>query len=706
MPTRLIVVFGALICAFAARASHDETIGARFVDVRGADVGLCLDHGAPCASLQYALKAAQPGNTVKVGAGIFDLRNVDPESFLHGPVHATGGFSDDDHYESSRPEVVRSVAAGIESRYRAALAVRGFYWAEDVAAAERGAVYFGGGAALQASQSAPAVCVQGLAGQFPCRNVDFQSQISLAQFSSRPTSAANVWGFVDLNDNREYAVIGLRNGTAVVDVTDPVNPREVGTVTGNSSAWREIKIYQVLDTTANRWRAYAYVSTEAAGSGIQTIDMSGLPASVTLASTISDTSRQHTLYVSNIAYDTNVVLPGQQAFLYAAGSNVNSGAWRAYSLADPARPQLLGAAPTGSQYMHDSTSLLITDSRTSQCAAGHNPCEVLADFNENTVDLWDVTDKLVPVLLSSTGYVNVRYTHSGWPSADQRYLFIHDELEELQFGLNTQIYTMDLTNLRAPTVAVSYRGTTTTTDHNGYTKGNYYYVSHYRRGLVVFDVSSPNALTEVANFDNYLAPAANAAGTDGTWGVYPFLPSGNILLSDIENGLFVVKDTLATLGQSAGRLGFVVATASATESAGSVAVRVQRVAGSVGAVSVQYATADGTATAGIDYTAASGTLNWGIGDLAEKTITVTLQNDSAVENTETFRINLTSFGGGASVDGAAFLDVSITDDDVAAPPPSSGGGGGGGDMGWSALVLLAVCLVIPLIVRIRRASAP
>src|SRR5688572_19571436 len=183
-----------LTLAGNAAASHDESVGARFVQPGGVDAGNCLDHHAPCVSIQYALARAEFGNTVKVGSGIFDLSGVDPETFLHGPVHATGGYGDADHYYESRPLAVQSIVVGVDARYRNALAVRGFYWAESVDAARRGVFTFAGGAALQETQAVAAQCVQGMAGQFPCRNLDFQSQISLAQFSSRPISAANVWG--------------------------------------------------------------------------------------------------------------------------------------------------------------------------------------------------------------------------------------------------------------------------------------------------------------------------------------------------------------------------------------------------------------------------------------------------------------------------------------------------------------------------------
>ncbi len=685
-----VVALTLLALASGAAASHDESVGARFVQPGGVDAGNCLDHHAPCVSMQYALAQAEPGNTLKVGAGIFDLRGVDPETFLHGPIHASGGYGDADHYYESRPLEVQSIVTGVDARYRNALAVRGFYWAESVAAAQRNEFSLAGGAALQQTQAAAIACIQGSAGQFPCRNLDFASQVPLAQLSSRPVSAANVWGFVDLNDNREYAILGLRNGTAIVEVTDPAAPREVVTIPGNSSPWREVKVYQVFDTGANRWRAFAYVATEAANSGIQTIDMSGLPLTAGLASTNLDTGSQHTLYVSNVDYATNAALPGLTPVLYVAGGNLNGGSWRAYILANPTFPQLLSNAPT-TRYMHDSTSFVVTDARTAQCAPGHNPCEVLVDFNVEAVELWDVTNKTQPVLLGTGTNPNNRYIHSGWPTANATHLIFHDELEEIQLGLPTRLYTLDLANLNAPTVQVSHTGPTTTTDHNGYVRGTSYYVSHYRRGLVVYDTADPNALVEIAHFDNYLTPSANSAGTDCAWGVYPFLPSGTLLVSDIENGLFMLRDQTRNLDANAGRLGFGELSVTAGESAGTINVRVQRTLGRSGSVSVQYATSAGSATEGADYTAASGTLSWPAADLADKVIAIPVMNDTSVESAETLTLTLSGLTGGAALDGAPTLTVTISDNDTAAPP--SGGGGGGGSSDLALLALLAGVLL-------------
>jgi choice-of-anchor B domain-containing protein len=693
---RRYLLWMTLLFTGAVAWAHDDTVGARFVMPDGANASNCLDHDSPCQTIQFALGQAQAGNTVKVGAGIYDMSGVDPESFLFGTNKAAGGYREDDHFHDSDPDANRTILIGVDARYRSAMAKQGFTWAADRASAERGLVDTTPAPALQSVQSAVTTCSQGFAGQFPCRNVDFLAQIPLNSFSTQPVSAANLWGFVDLNDNREYAVIGLRNGTAVVDVTDPANPREVATVPGNASAWREVKIYQYRDVPANRYRAYAYISTEAPNSGLQVLDLSGLPNAVTLATTLHDTGRQHTLYVSNIDYGTNVVIPGAEAFLYAAGSDQNGGAWRVYNLANPAQPQLITAAPVGSQYMHDSTGLYITDSRTSQCEPGHSPCQVLVDYNENTVDLWDVTNKSQPVKLSSTTYPSVEYTHSGWPTADQRFLFVHDELEEIRRGLSTQIYTMNLDNLRAPTIVTSYQGATTTTDHNGYSKGNFYYTSHYRRGLVVFDATTPNQLREVAHLDTFLTPAPNSSGTDGAWGVYPFLPSGTIVISDISNGLFVLRDKAATLAGSAGQIGFIGTAATVSENAGTATVRLQRNGGYMGAVSIQYATSDGTATTGSDYTSTSGTLTWDAFDASERSFTVPIANDSQIESDETITVTLSNAAGGAAIEGSPTYTLTLGNDDVAAtpPPPASSGGGGGGAIGGDLLFVLFTLLGI------------
>ena len=236
--------------------------------------------------------------------------------------------------------------------------------------------------------------------------------------------------------------------------------------------------------------------------------------------------------------------------------------------------------------------------------------------------------------------------------------------------------------------------------------GTYYYVSHYRRGVVVYDAADPTQLVEVAHFDNYVTPSTNIAGTDGAWGVYPFLPSGNLLVSDIENGLFVLRDHVQTLNQNIGRVGFRVLAANGAESAGSIRVPVQRVGGLAGNVSVQYTVTAGSATDGVDYTASSGTLSWGVGNNGDKDIVIALQDDTAVEGAETLTVTLSAPTNGATLDGLSILTVTINDNDTTPPPapPPSGGGGGGGSTDFVLLALLGSALLAARARRGRRTA--
>ena len=391
---------------------------------------------------------------------------------------------------------------------------------------------------LSFKELAPSSCSGGFSGEYPCQGIDFMSRVALSSFNGNPASASNLWGYVDLDDNREYAIIGLRNGTGVVDVTDPANPVVVETIIGVTSQWREVKVYQFWNDAASRWDAYAYVTTEGAGGGIQILDLTQLPNSVSLAATWTGVSTSHTDQISNIDFSTNVSNnPAFPPILYISGAN--TGGLRFVSLANPTSLSEVGFW-TGT-YSHDTYPHVFTDARANQCAPGHNPCEVVFSFAGTAgLKIIDVTNKSAPVTLSTLTYSQLGYVHSGWISNDGNYLFLHDELDEQNFGGNSRIRTINITSLTAPTVSTIYTGPTLAIDHNGYTIGNKFYFSNYTRGIGVLDVTNPNAPVQLSFFDTY--PTSNSATFNGAWGIYPFLPSGNILISDIQRGLIVVRE--------------------------------------------------------------------------------------------------------------------------------------------------------------------
>lgn len=553
----LIALVASPLSSALAHQNHDHK---SYVSPKGVDQGDCATPQRPCRTITYALtKVPGKGNEVRVAAGeyFFDAQEV--LSLVGETVLVTGGWTMGDLFGAQDVKANPTYIAGIPARYRERLLARGFVRIEDrdgiedetdiAPGANEPIIY----TELE-TPSARQNCVNGMAGIFACEGIDFMGSVALSQFvngsGTAATSGSNLWGHVDLNTNREYAVIGVNNGTGVVDVTDPVNPVLIGTVTGPTSQWREVKVYQYRDEAANRWKAYAYISTEAgANVGLQIIDLNRLSdptPSVSLAATIgSDFTRSHTVYIKNVDYATNVALPGTTPVLYMNGTNLNTGTFRAFSLANPTAPALIGAPATNLIYTHDSTSMRITDSRTSQCAPNHNPCDLMFAFSSGggqyRMDIWDVTDPATPVRLSATPYEGSRYSHSGWFSDDKMYLFHHDELDEQGLGHNTKVRTFDISNLLAPTISGTWIGGVPAIDHNGYTLGDKYYMSHYRRGITIFDVSNPNVIDDVAFLDTY--PGSDSAQFSGAWGVYPYLPSGTIIVSDLQRGLIIAKES-------------------------------------------------------------------------------------------------------------------------------------------------------------------
>lgn len=517
----------------------------RLVAPNGVDEGDCI--ADPCRTPEYAAEQASRGDSILLAAGTYFVDPGEIATLLSSEIPVLGGFSALDRFRTRAPSENLTYIIGAPPQHRARLAERGLILVQDLKALEIEEAIREPSPLRGVAPQPATPCVGGMAGVYPCKGVDFLARVALHEFSTDPTSANDIWGFVDLNDNREYAIIGLRNGTAVVDVSDPENPVEVGTIPGKGTTWRDIKVYQ-FPNGAGRWEAYAYVTADAVTQGMQIIDLTDLPTSVTLAATYNGFASAHNVYMGNIRYDTGEALPGLKPYAYILGSNLDLGAFRVLDLSPPTAPVEVTAPPPGAQYSHDATTLIIDDARTAACRPGHNPCEVFVDYNETTVDLWDVTDKSAPLQISSTTYANASYTHSGWWTGDKMFVFIQDELDERNHGLPTTLRTLDISDLMAPTVSNVWSSSEPSAgggaiDHNGFAKGARYYMSNYRRGLTVFDISDPNDPQEAAFFDTFPTPAENNAFFNGAWGVYPYLPSGTILVSDIEGGLFVLRES-------------------------------------------------------------------------------------------------------------------------------------------------------------------
>jgi len=367
-----------------------------------------------------------------------------------------------------------------------------------------------------------ALCINGFAGGYPCLGYDLMARIPLSRFKS--AEANDSWGWTDSDTAKEYAIIGLDDGTGFVDISDPINPVYLGklpTATASSS-WRDIKVY----------KNHAYIVSEAKEHGVQIFDLTKLRGLESEQNFTSD----GVLNTVNTAH--NIFINEESGFGYVVGTNRENeyeGGVYFLDLADPLNPVVVGGY--GEQgYTHDAQVVNYKGPDTDYLGK-----EIYIGSNESNIVILDVTDKKNPIFIASAVYPNLVYTHQGWFTEDQRFLILGDEGDEYTFGGRTRSLIFDLEDLDNPVLHFSYMGATNAIDHNGYVINDLLYLANYTAGIRVIDVKNieNKQMSEVGFFDTY--PKDNSGIFAGVWNVYPFFESGVILISDLNKGLFLVK---------------------------------------------------------------------------------------------------------------------------------------------------------------------
>jgi choice-of-anchor B domain-containing protein len=365
-------------------------------------------------------------------------------------------------------------------------------------------------------------CNGGMAGPYPCNDYDLMSHIAIETLGGSNAEGNDSWGWTDPSSGKEYALVGTTSGTAFVDISDPINPILLGrlaTATVNSP-WRDIKVYN----------NHAFIVSEAAGHGMQVFDLTRL-RNVTNP---PQTFNADALY-TGFGKAHNIVINEASGYAYIVGSTTFSGGPHFVNIQNPTNPIAAGGFADDA-YSHDAQ--VITYNGPDPDYAGR---EILIGSNEDQVVIVDVTDKSNPTHISGIGYSNIGYTHQGWFSEDMKYFILGDEVDELSFGNNSRTLVFDFTDLDNPSFHMDYFGPTAAIDHNGYVKGNLFFQANYTAGVRIVDISGLNngMMNEVGFFDSY--PPSNSTSFHGAWNVYPYFQSGNIIISDIEGGLFVIR---------------------------------------------------------------------------------------------------------------------------------------------------------------------
>ena len=173
--------------------------------------------------------------------------------------------------------------------------------------------------------------------------------------------------------------------------------------------------------------------------------------------------------------------------------------------------------------------------------AEHSDRQICFSSNENHFEVVDVTDKSAPMTLSSSRYSQLVYVHQGWLTEDHRFFLLGDELDESNFRLSTRTHVFDVSDLDAPSHLFVHDLGTRAIDHNLYVLGNRVYAANYTSGLRVLELGdlANREIEEIAFFDTY--PSNDNTAFQGAWSVYPYLPSGTLIVSDINKGLFVLS---------------------------------------------------------------------------------------------------------------------------------------------------------------------
>lgn len=312
----------------------------------------------------------------------------------------------------------------------------------------------------------------------------------------------DIWGYV-APDGTEYAIVGSTMGTLVYSLEDPSVPVERAFITGSNSTWRDMK----------QWGEYVYVTADSGNDGLLIIDMTEAPDNIEFifrkpilpgTNDSIELNRCHNIYID------------ENGLIILAGCHGRGADFFDPNI-DPWDPPLVGYIE--GPYHHD------------DYAKGDTLYS--SRIFEGDLAMYDISDKTNPVLLGSVN-TSSDFTHNAWADPTNTYAFTTDERAE---GFVDSYDVSDPQNIEfLDKFQVPGTAGTGTIPHNTHYHNGYLVTSWYTSGLVVVDGNKPDNLVQVAQYDTY---DGADGGFSGCWGTTPYLPSGIVLASDINSGLYV-----------------------------------------------------------------------------------------------------------------------------------------------------------------------
>lgn len=386
------------------------------------------------------------------------------------------------------------------------------------------------------------ICVGGMAGIYPCKNVNLLAHMPLSEMGAGDGVTGNDhWGWTDVENGRDYVIFGMVDGVSFVDITDRENPVYLGKLPthANNSIWRDIKVYD----------NHAFIVADAGSdNGLQIFDLTQLRTVVSPPVVFSPTVR-YDGFVSG----HNLWINEETGYLYVARTTgPTCDGIRMFNIMTPTMPIPEGPSEEGVPgcFIDDPANAIASDlvceiyNGPDADYAGHEICFIGSDA---TVSIADVTDKNAHVIITHT----LKYTenivarlHQGALTEDQRFLLFSDVSDEDQYIHNTRTYVWDMADLDAPIYLGNYESQNTARDHNVYIVGDTAYQANFNSGLRILDISTLPETTfhEIGYFD--INPVSDSPAADGAWSNYPWWGEGVVTVSSTGDGLFILEHTM------------------------------------------------------------------------------------------------------------------------------------------------------------------